>query len=585
MRGTRWQILAFLLAFLLFGGVLVYRISTRVPAPSSLATPQQETPIPTATPQTIPTDTPTSTPEPALALPTLPEDGIATFREALVGTVQRLNPLFADLNPAERDITALIFEGLIRINAYGEPVGNLAKEWFISHDGLEYVFVLREDVLWQDGTPFTADDVAYTMGLLHDPALNTSPEVSRFWRTIETERIGTHLVRFRLTQPLSSFLGNLTVGILPEHALRGTTATALASHPFNLTPIGTGAYQLEALRTMDGATIQRVDLRVAPTYRQRPEGQEGYAIERFSFILAESSDSARQLLATGEADAFLAQHRQDRAELIALNDITSYTNIAPAVGMILYNWNEGDGIRFFRELRVRLALQRGLNRTTPVESHLANQAIVADSPLLPNSWGYANLAYPNVSVAEALSLLESANITTPQTDNGEDAFYAFSILIPEGDESLNRIAQEIATQWSQLRLRVTIETAPLDQFTQRVADANFSVAIVELPLNADPDIFGYWHVGQAPDGKNYGNVADDRLSELLERARRDPFGINRIQLYKQFQTLFIERAVALPLYYPLFTYAVRNTVENVQLGFISSPIDRFRTISTWTIFR
>ncbi len=583
LHAIRWQLLALLLAVLLFGGVLAYRISQRVPVSTPAA--------PTATVVTLAAQasatptfaTPASTTEAALL--TQPADDVPTFREVIVGTVQRINPLFVDLNPVDRDISALIFEGLTRINSYGEPVGSLAKAWHVSSDGLEYVVELRDDILWQDGIPFSADDVIYTMGLLHDPALPTAPDVSKFWRTVETERINAHLVRFRLTQPLSSFLNNLTIGILPEHALRGTTAAMLAAHPFNLSPIGTGAYQLEALRSRDGVNIERVDLRAAPTFRQRPEGQTGFAVERFSFLLADSFATAKQWLQDGAADGMAAQVRQERVELLGLRGMTSYTALAPAVGILLYNWDEGEDVRFFRELRVRLALQRGLNRATPVESHLANQAIAADSPLLPNSWGYVNLPYPPVSVPEALGLLENANIVTPQKANGEDVYYAFSILVPADDPSLARIAQEIATQWSQLRLRVTVETAAPEVFAQRIADGAFRVAIVELPLNADPDIFGYWHVGQAPDGKNYGSVADDRLSEVLERARRDPFGINRIQLYRQFQSLFIERAIALPLYYPLFTYSVRNSVQNVQLGFISTPADRFRTLGEWLIAR
>src|SRR5690606_28272637 len=78
------------------------------------------------------------------------DDGVPTFREALVGSVQRLNPLFAPLNPVDRDITSLIFEGLTRTNAYGEPEAVLARDWTISSDGLEYIVRLRDDVLWQD---------------------------------------------------------------------------------------------------------------------------------------------------------------------------------------------------------------------------------------------------------------------------------------------------------------------------------------------------------------------------------------------------------------------------------------------------
>jgi peptide/nickel transport system substrate-binding protein len=78
-------------------------------------------------------------------------------------------------------------------------------------------------------------------------------------------------------------------------------------------------------------------------------------------------------------------------------------------------------------------------------------------------------------------------------------------------------------------------------------------------------------------------MADDRLSGFLERARRDPYGINRVTLYRQFQETFIERSVAIPLYYPLYTYTVNRRVQGIQLGVITSPTDRFRNIQEWTL--
>ncbi|MCA9889416.1 MAG: peptide ABC transporter substrate-binding protein, partial [Anaerolineae bacterium] len=65
--------------------------------------------------------------------------------------------------------------------------------------------------------------------------------------------------------------------------------------------------------------------------------------------------------------------------------------------------------------------------------------------------------------------------------------------------------------------------------------------------------------------------------------RRDPMGPNRLPLYQSFQRLFVERAIAIPLYYPLFTYAVRDNISGVQLSFISQPSDRFRTLADWQI--
>jgi peptide/nickel transport system substrate-binding protein len=601
LRGFRWQFLAFVISGLLFGVVIIFRF-TGQPQPTP-PTPVPTSPTPIITETAIPpTETPPITPTlAATPLPDnpnpVPANTVVTYREALVGTLQRLNPLLADLNPVDRDITALIFEGLTRINDYGEPVGALAQRWEMSGDGLEYVFILREDVLWQDGTRFTAADVVFTFHLLSDPAFPGSADVSAFWRTVEVQKLSDALVRFRLTQPLASFPANLTMGILPEHALRGTTAAQLASHPFNISPIGTGAYQLEGIYASDGITIDQVDLRAAPVYRQRPEGQANFAMSRVSFRLYPTFEAAVAALQNNQVDGLAARNRIERQALTGLNTINIQTGIEPKVGILLFNWDEGDDVRFFKDLRVRQALMLGLNRSAPIESRMVNQVVLAESPLLLNSWAYTDVAYPETNPAAAIEMFKMANILsgTAATAEGEATptpdptlpRFTFTILTP-ADPALMGIATEFATQWSfndpqtgLPLLRVTTESVPADIFQTRLDNAEFQAAIVELPLGADPDVFAYWHVGQYPDGKNYGGSGDDRLSENLERARRETNGINRITLYRQFQQGFIERAIAIPLYYPLYTYAVRANLQGVQLGFLNSPADRFRTLANW----
>lgn len=581
LRGFRWQFVVLLMAAILFGASLVARPG-QPPADETTVTP-------------APTSTPLPTPSQAISITqsvgdstgpaALPE--VSTYREAVVGQVQRLNPLFATLNPVDADITSLIFEGLTRTNEYGEIVPSLAKSWVISSDGLEYVLQLRDDVLWQDGVPFSAADVIYTISLLRSPDFPGDNELSVFWRTVETQQLSDTLIRFRLTQPLGSFLDALRIGILPEHALRGTTAGQIADHPFNLAPIGTGPYQLEALRSVDGQRISIVDLRVAPVFRQRPEGLEGYAIDRVRFQFYDTFDAALNAFSAGEADGLAAPSRRERLPLLATPNASVETALAPTLGVVIFNWAKHG---YFREQRVRQALMTGLERSPILERALPNLVVKADSPLLPGSWAYApDLPWPQPNSEAARELLTTANTQrgndeAEATEEPNGALLSFAILTPD-DAALISVAREIAAQWSQLNMNVSVESASKDEYQQRLDDGEFDAALVELALgdSADPDIYTFWDEGQYPDGKNYGGVNDRRISEALERARRDPDGTNRIIHYHSFQRNFIERAIAIPLYYPLFTYATSSRVSGVQLGFIGTPADRFYTLKDWTI--
>ena len=577
-RGFRWQLSAFIAALILFAAGMAYRASLQT-ARTSLPPPAEPTAI---SPAPLPTETPFPTAAFQSSLSALNPRTIA-YREGMVGDVQRLNPIFAHLNPIDNDISSLIFEGLYKTNAYGEPAPRLAADLRISSDHLEYVVKLREDVKWQDGIAFTAADVAYTMALLSDPEYAHFSPLSQFWQTVETQRLTDYLVRFRLAQPLGSFTALLTIGILPEHALKGTTVAQLAQHPFNLSPIGTGPYQLASLRSAAGDKIDAVHLQLAPVYGERPEGQSGYLLDGLQFKLYQSGAAAIQAYQLNQIDALA--NAAARGELMALPNSQVYTQIEPSLYILIFNWADNDEERIFADRRIRQALSLGLAQEELVQKHFVSNAAFADSPLIPGSWAYQpNPIWTNVNAAQAAKLLESGGFGQPdsaaETADDLEALPSFSLLV-EDKAALRALAGDIAAQWQRLGFQVAIETAASSQLTDQLEAGDFQAAIVRQQIGSDADVYRYWHPSQHLNGQNYGAVSHDAISELLENARREPNGIHRANLYRQFQETFAEQAIAIPLYYPLYTFAVRDTIEGIRLGNMGRAADRFRGIQHW----
>jgi peptide/nickel transport system substrate-binding protein len=531
--------------------------------------------------------------------------------EAVVGQIVKLNPLLATYNPVDRDITSLIFEGLTTTNDYGEIIPDLAESWTVSTDGLQYVFVLRGDILWQDGLPFTAHDVAYTITLISDPLFPGAEPLREFWRTVEVDALSDTLVRFRLTQPLASFPDQLRIGIVPAHVLEGTPVDQLGQHPFNLSPIGTGPYQIETLTASNGQ-IDGIQLRVAPVYRQRPEGAQGYTLDRVIFRTYPTLDAAFEAFQRGEVNSISAITPDQQAVARQIPGLSLYTTVQPHVGIVIYNW-QNEHTRFVRNPRVRLALAQAVNRVDLVTRHLAGRAIPADSPLIAGSWAYvAGLAWPAYDPAGARTQIEASAAAfatpapaetpttmpdgaTPTPDPAATpteiptatpepaAPPADLVILVVDDPALVALATDVAAAWNQIGLKAGIETVDAAALLVRLQAGDFDAALVEFSFepNADPDSFVFWHQGQYQAGQNYGGMDDRRISEALEGARRDPNGLNRMAYYRRFQELFAERAPALVLYYPLYMYAVDARLHGVQLGFMSSPSDRFRSIHDW----
>lgn len=579
---------------------------------------QSDAPTSTASPPTAPAPTP--------APPEVEPDAPAEEQvlvEALVGEIRKLNPLLATYNPVDRDITALIFEGLTATNAYGEIVPRLAALWQVSDDGLQVIVSLRRDVLWHDGVPFTAADVLFTMRLLSAPDFPGAADLREFWRTVEVEQLDDHTVRFRLTQPLASFPDQLRIGIVPEHVLRGVTGETLAQHPFNLDPIGTGPYQFEALTASSGA-LDGVQLRLAPVFRQRPEGATGYALERVVFRTYPTAQAALEAYAANEVNSVGIVPPDLQLAAQQTPGLSLYTAIAPQLGVLIYNWDR-DSVGFVRNPRVRLALAHALDRGALVAEHLGGVAVPADSPLLPNSWAYDPVPWPAYDLARAQQLIETAGdvfaaptATPEEASDEEDASEAappaegepapegeapaeqpevtptptveptavpsraMTILVRQ-DPALEALVADIADAWARLGFEAGVQAVPPDELTARLEAGDFDMALVELSFEpyADPDPYVFWHQGQSETGQNYGAMDDRRISEMLEMARREMYGVNRAYYYSRFQELFAQRAPALPLYYPLVVYAVDARLEGVQIGFLSAPSDRFRTIQDW----
>lgn len=471
-------------------------------------------------------------------------------------------------------------------NDFGEPILNLASNYVISNDGLEYVFTLRTDILWQDGQPFSADDVVYTMSLLSSHDYEDYSPTAQFWKTVETQKLSENLVRFRLTQPLGSFTSFLTIGILPEHALKGTTVSQLVSHPFNLSPIGTGAFQLKALGSNSGDRIDEIHLQFAPVYNQRLADPSDYTYRDLIFKLYDNPTDAVQAYNLGQLSALA--NVTSRTEMRFLSDSRIYTQVEPDVTMLLFNW-EADDRHVFADRRVRQALSFGVNPAEIVERYLATDSSFADSPLIPGSWAYQpNPIWTTFDMTQSLQLLEASNIDppTPISDTeveqpiDDGSFYTFSILVEDIDPMAS-IASDIAGQWRQIGFDVSVEVADTDAYHARLQAGDFQAAITTLSVGSDPDVYRFWHPGQHPDGQNYGAVANNEVAELLELARRDNNGINRTMLYQQFQQRFGEQAIAIPLYYPLYTFVAHDSIVGIKLGYLGTSADRFRTIRKW----
>jgi peptide/nickel transport system substrate-binding protein len=504
-----------------------------------------------------------------------------TYVEGVAGYPHYLNPLLSGYNEVDRDMCALLFSSLTRMNAAGEVEPDLAEWDPPSPNGLTYVFHLRQDARWHDGSLVTADDVVFTINLLQDPNFPGPPELgANVWQTVKVEKVNAFTLRFTLPEPYAPFLDYTTFGILPAHLLQGTRAANLLMAPFNLQPIGSGPFQLEEIETEEG-TITSMVLKPSPNY-YGPQPHLG----RIQFRFYPTYQTVVSAYEEGEIEGIANIPIAELSRAKALPTLNLFSAQTAEYAIVILNLNRDD-LPFFKETAVRQALLYALNRQKIVDQVLGGQALVAHSPLLPGTWAYQDtLRNYEQGSGQATALLDEAGWTQPRvgvtTRRKGGSHLEFTLLTSSEPERVG-VAQMVASQWKAIGIGVTVKTASPAEVREALEKRDFDAILVHLAVPGDPDPYPFWHEKQIEHGQNYAGFSHRRMSEVIEQARVTIDPESRRQLYYEFQTIFAQEVPSLPLYVPIYTYGVDERIHDVQIGPLVHPSDRFRTISAWWI--
>lgn len=252
-----------------------------------------------------------------------------TYSEALVGQPEFINPVLAK-SDNDKTVSSLVYEGLIKLDDKNQIAPGLATSWEISPDQKSYTLHLRDGVTFQNSKPFDSDDVAYTFGLIQDPA-QKSPLYNNF-KDILIETPDRLIIRFSLKTPYGPFLTNLDVGIIPQ----GTVLSDL-----NKKPIGTGPYQYHS-SSIRGQKVNDIVLeRYENYYGQKPN------IQKVQFNYYDTAERATTFYDQEEVLGLGLDHSRTRA--------TQFSYQTSAKIMLFFNLRTGP----FNDKMLRKSIQAG----------------------------------------------------------------------------------------------------------------------------------------------------------------------------------------------------------------------------------
>ncbi|GAP15124.1 ABC-type dipeptide transport system, periplasmic component [Longilinea arvoryzae] len=546
MKKIRWQLIIIFLTGLVVGALLL------IEQPTS--------------------QTPASAPQPS-------EGG--AYAEALIGSLQRLNPVLDFYNSVDRDVDRLLYSRLITFDDHGNPVADLADSWGISKDGTIYNFALKEGVLWHDGKPLTSADVVFTIDLLRSDSPVIPSDLQAFWKSVEVTAVSDTQLQFKLPEPFSPFLDYLSFGVLPKHLLEGTNFADLIDASFNLQPVGSGPFKFDRLIAEDGKITGVVLSANTKYYGSKP------FIQQMVFRYYADDQSALDAYRNGDVQGIAGISKATLPEALAEPDLSIYTGRLPELSMVLFNLKNTDK-PFLADAAVRKALYTGLNRQWIIDRILNGQGILADGPIFPNSWAYNDsLSRVEFDSTKAADMLKDAGYVVgtddPNVRAKEGVQLSFTLIYPDTPEH-TLIAQAIQKDWESIQVRVDLEAVSYDALlNERLANRDYQAALVDMDLarSPDPDPYPFWDQVQANSGQNYTQWDNKMASDYLENARVTLDDSERARLYRNFQAIFADDLPALPLYYPVYTYAVGSQVQGIRMGPLYDTADRFASVTSW----
>jgi len=503
-----------------------------------------------------------------------------SYIEGLIGSPSRLNPLLDFYNQPDRDVDRLLYSSLIRFDERGIPSADLAESWGITQDGKTYNFSLRQNARWHDGEPVTSLDVVFTIDLMRDPALPVPEDLRSLWDEIEVEVVNDYLVQFRLPEPFAPFLDYLTFGIVPEHLLGSLTSEEIVDASFNLRPVGSGPYRFIRF-IVENEEIVGVELTAFEEY-YFPRA----FIDQLNFRYYADSRTALDAFITGEVDGISQITPDVLTDALIETGLSIFTSRLPQLTLVFLNLDSPQK-PFFQDSEVRHALMHALNRQRFVDQELKGQAIIANGPIFPGTWAYLDAnEIPNYDVGAGIDLLKDIGYTIPAEGGSvrakEGVFLRFILIHPD-DEAHTRMAEWVRDSWVQIGVDVELEALPYEELVNHLSTRDYDAALVDLNLARfpDPDPYPFWHQAQITGGQNYAQWNDRVASEYLEQARITLGIEERARLYRNFQVRFARELPALPLFYPVYTYAVSTNMQGVRVGPLFDPSDRLNHLAEW----
>lgn len=463
-----------------------------------------------------------------------------------------LDPAFAQDEESFK-VICNIFEGLVRLKQGSTEVEPcLAESWKVSHDGMEWTFYLRKNVIFHDGTPFNSEAVRFSIER-QMPPLNPSHLAYASFTFGMVEQILTpdpYIVKFRLKYPYSPFLHNLA---MPASApIVSPPAAASLGAGFGKRPVGTGPYIFSKWEKG-----RKIVLKANNDYWGKvPEHQ------LLIFSTIKNSRLRALMLKAGLADI---SDELSPADIVFLKN--NNIPVFEIPGLDLNYLGFFTDKKPFDDPSVRNAFSMLIDREHIVKKLFPGAYHEATGPLPPGILGYDPSIRPNpYDPARARELLTKKNFETEK----KLTIITYSNIRPYNPVGGEKMAKAIQAELTRAGVDSEIKVYTWDKYKEALLNKEGNAFLYGwISDNADPDNFLYTLLSstQIENGLNTAQYRNSEVDRLLAAAQREQDPSLREQIYRKAVKIIIEDAPWVFLNHSLKHSATSPKVK----GFVLQP--------------
>jgi len=524
-----------------------------------------------------------------------------SFIEGMVGAPKYINPLLAQTSDVDRDLSKLIYAGLMKYDDNGNLVYDLADSYEISGDGLTYSFKLKDNLKWHDDQNLTADDVVFTIAITQNTDYGSGQRIN--WEGIDASAADSKTVIFKLKNKYAQFLSNTTIGILPKHLWESVKPASFGLSDLNIKAIGSGPYKFSKVKKDSSGNVTSYEV---VSFDKYCAGQP--MISKIIFNMYDSESNAIAAFNSGAIDGLSYVSAENINSVRSLGKLQLKQLRMPRYFAVFFNQNQS---KVLSDKTVRLALNYATDKNAIIQDVLSGKGSVVDSPVLPGiinikknsvNYGYdpekakklldeASWKLPDgnnirVKVASPPAKTSKISKTAPTaTQSAADASERLEINLTTSNwPELTAVANQLKSQWEKIGIGVNIEVLALPELQNAIKNREYQSLLFGEVIGLDPDPFSFWHSSQKKDpGLNLALYDNKDADAALKSAREILDLKTRFDKYAYLQEIIINDAPGIFLYSPDYIYALPNSVKNFNTKIISIPSDRFGDISKWYI--